>query len=279
MLMMLGRIPCVLIVSVLVICAFQVIYLNYRVLHSLKTGPVSSPDQYVNPARNTSLLQSKTLAGVNWTLDLPHSSPRTKKKSNSYSQCLDKVCSSRLEWNSFLCYKQCEETTFQRTHVPPQDIPSTCTFRKSNGRDPVALVSVPGSGNTWVRKLMERATGICTGSIYCDIPLRIKGFVGEYVRDGSVLVVKTHTSDHQYSGVKIERRNHADTFYSSAILLVRNPFDTFVAERHRSLILKRVDEDLLKSPPQYDDSNKWHKDNSHIETVGNNEAFGKPKLK
>ena len=33
------------------------------------------------------------------------------------------------------------------------------------GRAAVALVSFPGSGNTWVRGLLESATGICTGEL------------------------------------------------------------------------------------------------------------------
>ena len=37
-------------------------------------------------------------------------------------------------------------------------INSFCT-----GRGPVGLVSFPGSGNTWVRGLLQQATGICTG--------------------------------------------------------------------------------------------------------------------
>ena len=32
-------------------------------------------------------------------------------------------------------------------------------------RAAVALASHPGSGNTWVRGLLEKATGICTGII------------------------------------------------------------------------------------------------------------------
>ena len=39
----------------------------------------------------------------------------------------------------------------------------------------VALASFPGSGNTWVRYLIERATGIYTGSIYNDKDLFNKG--------------------------------------------------------------------------------------------------------
>ena len=112
----------------------------------------------------------------------------------------------------------------------PSLITARCQFRDSKYHNPVALVSLPGSGNTWVRGLLEKATGICTGSIYCDSSLRINGFVGEYVCDSSVLVIKTHTLAHQYSGVNIETRNCDDALYGLAILLIRNPFDVFVAE-------------------------------------------------
>ena len=39
----------------------------------------------------------------------------------------------------------------------------------------IALASFPGSGNTWVRYLIERATGIYTGSYYDDGDLFRKG--------------------------------------------------------------------------------------------------------
>jgi hypothetical protein len=35
-------------------------------------------------------------------------------------------------------------------------------------RPPVMLLSVPGSGNTWVRQLIDYSVGIFTGSIYSD---------------------------------------------------------------------------------------------------------------
>ena len=38
-----------------------------------------------------------------------------------------------------------------------------CRFVNGTGRKRVALVSLPGSGNTWVRGLLEKTTGICTG--------------------------------------------------------------------------------------------------------------------
>ncbi len=38
-----------------------------------------------------------------------------------------------------------------------------CHFMNGTGRAAVALVSYPGSGNTWLRGLLEQVTGICTG--------------------------------------------------------------------------------------------------------------------
>lgn len=39
----------------------------------------------------------------------------------------------------------------------------------------VALVSFPGSGNTWVRYLMETSSGVFTGSVYTDRQILIRG--------------------------------------------------------------------------------------------------------
>ena len=40
----------------------------------------------------------------------------------------------------------------------------TTRFTKKYSLDPLALVSFPGSGNTWLRYLIEGATGVFTGS-------------------------------------------------------------------------------------------------------------------
>ena len=55
-----------------------------------------------------------------------------------------------------------------------------------------ALFSRPGSGATWVRHLLELATGYETGSMYRDSQALLSGFSGEGIHDGSVLVVKDH---------------------------------------------------------------------------------------
>ena len=43
----------------------------------------------------------------------------------------------------------------------------------------IALASFPGSGNTWLRYLLQQATGIITGSIYKDHALLRNGFPGK----------------------------------------------------------------------------------------------------
>ena len=55
-----------------------------------------------------------------------------------------------------------------------------------------ALASFPGSGNTWVRYLIQHATGYATGCIYLDRGLQQGDFPGEGIFDGSVIAVKTH---------------------------------------------------------------------------------------
>ncbi|CAB4061818.1 unnamed protein product [Lepeophtheirus salmonis] len=60
-----------------------------------------------------------------------------------------------------------------------------------NPKGPItALASFPGSGNTWVRYLIQQLTGIFTGSIYIDYDLMKNGFPAENVKDGVVLLVR-----------------------------------------------------------------------------------------
>ena len=47
------------------------------------------------------------------------------------------------------------------------DINGPCRFMDGQGRASVGLVSYPGSGNTWLRAVLEAATGICTGEYKC----------------------------------------------------------------------------------------------------------------
>ncbi|KAL3271373.1 hypothetical protein HHI36_021857 [Cryptolaemus montrouzieri] len=89
-------------------------------------------------------------------------------------------------------------------------------------RSLIALASFPGSGNTWVRYLLQQATGILTGSVYKDYGLLKNGFPAENVVNGSVLLVKTH-----------EFGPNAKKIFSKAILLVRSPTAAIQAEFNR----------------------------------------------
>ncbi|XP_005987555.1 sialate:O-sulfotransferase 1 [Latimeria chalumnae] len=109
--------------------------------------------------------------------------------------------------------------------TPVQD--TRCTDRRflaTKSKGLVALSSFPGAGNTWVRHLIEHATGHYTGSYYFDGALYNKGFKGEkdYWKSGRTVCVKTHESGKR----EIE-------MFDSAILLIRNPYNALMAEFNR----------------------------------------------
>ncbi|XP_027014463.2 WSC domain-containing protein 1 [Tachysurus fulvidraco] len=97
-------------------------------------------------------------------------------------------------------------------------------FRPESSSSLTALSSFPGAGNTWLRHLIELATGYYTGSYYFDGSLYNKGFKGEkdYWRSGRTICVKTHES-----GQKEIKK------FDAAILLIRNPYHCLVAEFNR----------------------------------------------
>ena len=99
---------------------------------------------------------------------------------------------------------------------------------KSSGSS-IALASYPGSGNSWVRQLLESATGIYTGAIYCDPAYLKAGMIGEFVATSNVLAVKTHVP--LFTGKNVLGKLDHD----KAIYIVRNPFDAFLADHNRAL--------------------------------------------
>ena len=119
-----------------------------------------------------------------------------------------------------------------------------CRFLPNQTRQPVALVSVEGSGNTWLRGLLEKATGICTGFSFCDYEARARGFVGEGVNSGQVLVVKTHLAPTQWIGH--EKKLKWEGIYGSAVFLIRNPAKSLIAEWNRRVTTKLKNDLNLK---------------------------------
>ena len=174
------------------------------------------------------------------------------------STCKNQLCSEFLTRLDTPHFKYCLRKS--KLKVEPEK--STCHFISGKRRSPIALASFPGSGNTWVRGLLQNITGICTGGIYCDPTLRRNGYPGECIRSGVVLVVKTHQSSPWWTGVHYKKSDASKYFvktwhipvYSSAIFLMRNPFDALVAEWNRLQTVKLSD--------------------NHVNSVGK-ECFGK----
>ncbi|XP_077361797.1 sialate:O-sulfotransferase 1-like isoform X1 [Festucalex cinctus] len=118
-----------------------------------------------------------------------------------------------------------EQDYYQVYHTPVLD--SRCKermFLPQRSSSLVALSSFPGAGNTWVRHLIELMTGYYTGSFYFDGTLYSRGFKGEkdFWRSGRSICVKTHESGKK----EIE-------MFDSAILLIRNPYRSLMAEFNR----------------------------------------------
>jgi len=93
------------------------------------------------------------------------------------------------------------------------------------GADKVALVSYPRSGNSLLRRIVEKLTQTVTGSdARPDRPLvqqlTAMGMRGEGVMDSRVWCVKTHYP---------ERVGRARLVVKRAVLIVRNPFDSIAS--------------------------------------------------
>jgi len=101
-------------------------------------------------------------------------------------------------------YQKCKKMSFQSSGIP------------------TALVSYPGSGNSWARILLETSTGIYTGSVYCDKHYLFSGMIGEGVASENVIAIKTHLS------VK-----ETVEFVKKVIYIVRNPLGAIVADYTR----------------------------------------------
>jgi hypothetical protein len=193
----------------------------------------------INTAKSTKHPRSKFNANI--SLELPISQPRN---------CQQAHCKEYLQKLELVAMDNCFDETSKRTvngkiqskHDSKFNLKeNNCNFINGSRRLPVALASTSGSGNTWIRGLLEKATGICTGFLYCDFAMRREGFIGEGVKSGSVLVVKTHTISPKWYGSRQQYMD--DPYYVSAIYILRNPYKSMIAEWNR-----RVTYDILKLP-------------------------------
>ena len=164
--------------------------------------------------------------------------------------CTDDACKQLKEIRERYYYEACSKEARKDYEVKP----CQCSLLDGKKRGRYALLSLPGSGNTWVRGLLEKATGVCTGSMWCDPSLRAKHFCMEGVRSTSVLVVKNHDTHLRWVGVPLgdgESVNNKPDFIGG-ILIHRNPFKATIAEWNRdaAVILTANVTDETDAPTQ-----------------------------
>ena len=173
--------------------------------------------------------------------------------------CRDNICSEFVTKADKPHFDYCIKKTWKVRARYREPKNSLCQFMNGTGRHPIALASFPGSGNTWVRGLIQGVTGLCTGAIYCDRMLRKTGFPGESIRSGIMLVVKTHHYDPRWTGVYYDKSAPFSYFkkvehipvYSSAIFLLRNPFNSLVSEYSRQLREEESDSHISVPKREY----------------------------
>ncbi|XP_045113174.1 uncharacterized protein LOC123505642 isoform X1 [Portunus trituberculatus] len=111
-------------------------------------------------------------------------------------------------------------------------------FKAPGSLPPRGLASFPSSGNTWVRYLIEGATGIFTGSMYDDTSLMMKGMYGEWVvhDSGMTVVQKSHgftTGEAMTLDAKHRMgHNHLEELGHRGVVVIRNPFKALISHRH-----------------------------------------------
>jgi len=148
--------------------------------------------------------------------------------------------------NALTQFKKCAGRVLSTQSGGYEKIPSHgCCKMMSFGNSGLTavLVSYPGSGNSWVRLLLETTSGIYSGSVSCDTSYVQAGMVGEGV-NSNVIVVKAH--------FKIP----SNLLHDRIIYLIRNPFTALVADWKRYV------------------SKKFAKNTRHVNEVGQ-EYFGK----
>ena len=199
-------------------------------IHRSNNGETVRSISTVPRIKESPLLPTKTISQT--------VAPVNEIPSNFIHQCSDNECSDILSIVEGRLYSSCTKAAAVKTPIEF----STCSFLLNKTRHPVALASFPGSGNTWVRGLLHMATGLCTGSLYCDRDLRRHGFSGENVRSGVVLVTKTHRPSKKvplWLGRSCHENCSSLTFGKS-ILLIRSPFNAIISEWNRRMITNNV---------------------------------------
>ena len=158
------------------------------------------------------------------------------------TDCRDRICTEFLTDLDKPHFKYCVRKTWRvALSKYSESQRSSCVFINGSKRYPIALASYPGSGNTWVRGILQKTTGLCIGAIYCDVTLRQNGYPGESIRSGITFLVKTHQTDPRWEGVQYDpdapfkyfHRAEDIPMYSGGVFILRNPFHAMVSEFKR----------------------------------------------
>lgn len=136
-----------------------------------------------------------------------------QRESHSRRRDVDRDCARFLSRKEITTRRVVSDVTEKRVH---------------SMRDRVLLSSYPRSGNSFLRSLLEKHTGIITGSDCrpnrnLSASLLRFGFQGEGIIDESVWVVKSHYP---------ERYGFLSFSVGRVVLLVRNPFDAIESYFH-----------------------------------------------
>ena len=169
-------------------------------------------------------------------------------------------------------------TTVAPTEITESNNSNTnCSLKSFGDNFPItALHSFMGAGNTWLRYLIESTTGYYTGSAFRDRSLEKAGFLGEQLPVSDykkIIAIKSHNI-RDAKGEQELFRTIKISYTSKCIILIRNPFNTFMAEANRLLTGGHkgvvADKNKLldffqnsKFAQRWIDENKWM--NSYIE--------------
>lgn len=182
------------------VCAF---FFAYLLLSTHTTSRLHVPKYTDNAVTDTALLEYTPRAtSVVQELaaeKVEAKDSRLRTAPSAPASCDELPCRSLMRPTDRDRYETCIRSSLERLrdrgfkHTKQGELShSRCRLLTNSSRLPVFLASAPGSGNTWLRALLENVTELCTGSVYCDEELRAQHFEAEGIESGSVLVVKTH---------------------------------------------------------------------------------------
>ena len=151
---------------------------------------------------------------------------------------------------------ECKERYSKLDYLNTTENPGEIDSRTDSGIPPL-LLSYPGAGNTFVRSLIEYATGIYSCSIYLNDKEMSNVFPGEQTCDRKCSIIKGHPTDFNVTvgldihnrparrGDKREKLRGNNPFmrkkcgkgniqhFSSAIILVRDPYASILSDFQR----------------------------------------------